>query len=598
MGCELIDVFPVYRHSLIKSGEQLKRLGASWDLIDGLYKDAENTRVNLAEFSQPLCTALQCALVDLLRHWGIVPHAVVGYSSGELAAAYCIGAMSLDTTMTAAYYRGVVAASLPKPGKLRNKGAVMAVALGKTDIEPVLSGLTRGVVRVACENSPLNVTVSGDADGIDDLYDLLHHTSSVFGRKLKVDVAYHSHHMQVIGDEYLACILKIEMTEDNSIKYFSSVTVELAEARELDELCWVTNLLNELKFSPALSKLCYGTVPSAEKTVDMLVEIGPHSALAGLIKQILSADKTLKNSRIAYASALVRNQDAVTTVLDLASKLFTRGFPVSIDNINNPGQDQSAEVLVDIPPGTTRDQGRISKAYRNRKKPRSDVLGVLNGICHPSEAQWRNVVRLSGVPWLREHKVQGHVVYPAGGFMAMAVEAAGRHASEMGVEVDEYIIREVTTSRALTRADWGGRNFADPWTSSRSYSSRSFAREITLAEQACSSDIEIRRFYDNIRQLGLDYGPSFARITAARASKDMCVARLSIADTAQVMPEAFEYPMIVHPTTFDSFLHTIFVAIASSGEGFQDPMVPVAIKQIRTSSKLTTKSGSSLDVFT
>ncbi|THW31619.1 polyketide synthase [Aureobasidium pullulans] len=650
MGCELIDdVFPVYRNSLIRSGEQLQRLGASWDLIDELYKNAENTRVNLAEFSQPLCTALQCALVDLLRHWGIVPHAVIGHSSGELAAAYCIGAMSLDTTMTSAYYRGVVAASLSKPGKLRNKGAMMAVALGKKDIEPILSGLTRGVVRVACENSPLNVTVSGDADGIDELYDLLHNTSSVFKRKLKVDVAYHSHHMQVIGDEYLACIPKIEMTENNSIKYFSSVTAELAEARELDELYWVTNLLNEVKFSPALSKLCYGTVPSAEETVNMLVEIGPHSALAGPIKQILSADKTLKNSRIAYASALVRNQDAVTTVLDLASKLFTRGFPVSIDNINNPGQDQSAEVLVDLPPyawNHTRSfwaEGRISKAYGNRKQPRSDVLGVLNGTCHPSEAQWRNVVRLSEVPWLREHKVQGNVVYPAGGFMAMAVEAAGRHASEMGVEVDEYIIREVTISRALiipeqteevetlltlrphhdaTRAEgeiWKEFNIYsvdinNTWTqhcrgmiSSRNLASangvslvqgQSFAREITLAEQACSSDIEIRRFYDDVRQSGLDYGPSFARITAARASKDMCVARLSIADTAQVMPEAFEYPMTVHPTTFDSFLHTIFMAITSSGEGFQDPMVPVAIKQIRISSKLPTKSGSSLDVFT
>jgi NADPH:quinone reductase-like Zn-dependent oxidoreductase/malonyl CoA-acyl carrier protein transacylase len=613
-----------------------------------MHKDVDNTRVNLAEFSQPLCTALQCALVDLLRSWGIVPHAVVGHSSGELAAAYCIGAMTLETTMTAAYYRGVVAASLMEPGKLRKKGAMMAVALGKKDVEPILKTLTRGVVRVACENSPINVTVSGDADGVDELYDILHNTP-VFKRKLKVDVAYHSHHMRVIGDEYLACIPKIEMTEKNSIKYFSSVSAEPAEAEELDELYWVTNLLNEVKFSPALSKLCHGTAPNADKTVDMLVEIGPHSALAGPIKQILSADKKLKDSRIAYASALVRNQDAVTTVLDLASKLYTRGFKVLVDNINDPEHNESAEVLVDLPPypwNHTRSfwaEGRVSKAYRNRRQPRSDVLGALNGTCHPSEAQWRNVVRLSEVPWLREHKVQGNVVYPAGGFMAMAVEAAGRYASETGVEIDEYIIREVTILHALiipeqtgevetlltlkpqhdaTRVEGGAwKEFAiysvdinNTWTqhcrgliSYKDLASANdvsltqgqiFKREITSAEQQCSSDIEIRRFYDDIRQLGLDYGPSFARITAARASKDMCIAKMSIADTARTMPEGFEYPMTVHPSTFDSFLHTIFMAVACSGEGFEDPMVPVAIKQIRISSRLPYKSGSSLDVYT
>lgn len=43
--------------------------------------------INKPEYSQPLCTALQLALVDLLNSIGIVPDTVVGHSSGEIAAA-------------------------------------------------------------------------------------------------------------------------------------------------------------------------------------------------------------------------------------------------------------------------------------------------------------------------------------------------------------------------------------------------------------------------------------------------------------------------------------------------------------------------------
>ena len=50
-------------------------------------RDTNNSRVNDPEFSQPICTALQIALVDLYQSLGIVPSVVVGHSSGEIAAA-------------------------------------------------------------------------------------------------------------------------------------------------------------------------------------------------------------------------------------------------------------------------------------------------------------------------------------------------------------------------------------------------------------------------------------------------------------------------------------------------------------------------------
>lgn len=88
MGGDLVK-YDVYRNSLENCENTLRSLGCRWSLSEELNRSAADTNLNLAEFSQPACTALQIALVDLLQHWGIQPSAVVGHSSGEIAAAYC-----------------------------------------------------------------------------------------------------------------------------------------------------------------------------------------------------------------------------------------------------------------------------------------------------------------------------------------------------------------------------------------------------------------------------------------------------------------------------------------------------------------------------
>lgn len=77
-----------------------------------LMKGKSSSRLHLAEFSQTLCTVLQIAIVDLLRTWKIAPVAVAGHSSGEIAAAYCLGALTRDDAWRAAHYRGVVSTAL------------------------------------------------------------------------------------------------------------------------------------------------------------------------------------------------------------------------------------------------------------------------------------------------------------------------------------------------------------------------------------------------------------------------------------------------------------------------------------------------------
>jgi hypothetical protein len=83
MGKELVD-HRAYRQSLETSQVSLDALGCKWSLQQELFASEEDSRIDSPEFSQPLCTALQIALVDLLRTWGIHPKSVVGHSSGEI----------------------------------------------------------------------------------------------------------------------------------------------------------------------------------------------------------------------------------------------------------------------------------------------------------------------------------------------------------------------------------------------------------------------------------------------------------------------------------------------------------------------------------
>ncbi|KAL9601094.1 MAG: hypothetical protein Q9179_002982 [Wetmoreana sp. 5 TL-2023] len=113
MGCGLMNLSPLLRSILQTCEDILRELpdGPSWSIIDELSKEFDRSDINDARFSQPLCTALQVGIVSLLRSWGIRPNAVVGHSSGEIAAAFAAGMISLRSAIITAYYRGLVLAS-------------------------------------------------------------------------------------------------------------------------------------------------------------------------------------------------------------------------------------------------------------------------------------------------------------------------------------------------------------------------------------------------------------------------------------------------------------------------------------------------------
>lgn len=185
MGRRLIQEYPAFREGIKPMDAILQSLehAPPWTIEDVLTSCEDESVITQPAVSQPVCTALQIALVNLCAAWGVTPAAVMGHSSGEIAAAYAAGALSMREALIVAFYRGHVCSRLQK------RGAMAAVGMGAEDVQPYL---VPGV-GIACENSVSSVTLSGDIQSLEGCLDAIRRDKDhVLVRRLQVAVAYHS----------------------------------------------------------------------------------------------------------------------------------------------------------------------------------------------------------------------------------------------------------------------------------------------------------------------------------------------------------------------------------------------------------------------
>jgi acyl transferase domain-containing protein len=320
-------------------------------LTEELLRDEQTTRVHEIQLSQPMNVALQLCLVKLLKSWGITPSAVTSHSSGEISAAYAVGALSFKEALGVVYYRGILAYKHQMFSTLA--GGMMAAGISAKHAERYLKNTSGGQVVVACINSPSSVTLSGDVVALDEVACRLE-KDGIFATRLKVPLAYHSHHMEPMAQDYtdtLVTILPHDRDWTGAI-FASPVTGDIVSSPQmLDPEHWVCNLTNPVLFCQALESMCFKQTTSngacitspTDTNVDILIEIGAHSTLSGPIKQ------TLKDRSMPYLSCLKRSVNAVDTMQDVACGLLARGYPVSLKAVNSPIGDANCKYLADLP---------------------------------------------------------------------------------------------------------------------------------------------------------------------------------------------------------------------------------------------------------
>ena len=350
------------------------------------------------------------------------------------------------------------------------------------------------------------------------------------------------------------------------------------------------------------------------------VEIGPHNSLETPIKDIW---KTLgnKTTNLNYIPTLRRGKDSISTCLDMAATLFITGHRVNLSNVNFPQSAPAPKLLGDLPPYAWMHgksywhESRLSRDYRLRPFVRHDILGVLDSGSTNIEPKWRNILRLSEVPWLEEHKVESTPVFPFAAYMTMIIQAAFQKALLNGLLVSDdsrYNLREVSvyrpitlpsasseveTSLTLRSFSTGVRESSDTWDEFRISSWQEAkgctencrgliqivsdttkvnqvdgereTNEVKAAytsmqlemQEKCDVEVDVDKSYDKVHSLGVQFGLLFRAIEKSKTCRGSSVGIVEVSETAHSMPYSHESDSVIHPTFLDGCFHATFFAL-------------------------------------
>lgn len=354
MGRELY-CYTEFAEAMHELNGYLEEFGATWSLLgrtptipcgapltstDELQKDHESSLIDQPYVSQPATTAIQIALTRLLSSWNIKPSAVVGHSSGEIAAAYAAGALPARSCMLIAYRRGTLAETLDQ-NKPERPGRMLAVGASQSKVRPMVKRLGSAQVVIACVNGPSLVTASGDERGISRLQSLTE-DENLLNKRLKVNIAYHSPHMNDISAEYLESLRAIAPSQSGIIGFHSSVRGQTMDTQSLNAEYWVENMTSPVLFSDGVESMYKG-----RSGPDVLIEIGPHNTLESPIRDILKSNA----KKVHYLSTLSRGQDATVTALSFASTLSLLGCDLDFGVINHLDRLLESLATYQVTPG-------------------------------------------------------------------------------------------------------------------------------------------------------------------------------------------------------------------------------------------------------
>lgn len=521
----------------------------------------------------------------------------------------------------------------------------MAVGLGRSEandyISRVVGDKEARCLVVGCVNSPSSVTVSGDLPALAELEQLLH-AHKVFARKLKVTEAFHSSHMKPMADEFVTLLVGLlgsnntDLTTSPSVIYSSPKTG--GRMNDLEPLLspshWTDSMLQPVEFESSLLEMCWDS-RKKEQCIDVLVEIGPHGALGGPIKQIMQL-QGLAETEIPYLSCLSRGKCAVDTMHRVAIALTQQGYRLEMDAISFPRGRHDAEVIVlhDLPTYPWSHETRYwreprnNRALRQNEHPPHHLIGSRDPLSPPYAPTWTNTLQISDIPWVRDHVVGSDIVFPGAGFITMAIDGMSQAHQPDPDENAFFSLRDVELTQALV-LPVDGESGVDLHLAIRPCDEKSlgikewhefavhsiFGHKNTWIEH-CTGLIRLekhghtswdapelpalkmmdpavysrktdpRSLWETLHGTGIRHGPIFQNISQIRSSGHYSLCTFEVADTASIMPCSYESEHIVHPTTLDSVIQAAYAPLVSTGTRLKAAMVPRRLKKLKVSSTL------------
>ncbi|MEV6325384.1 SDR family NAD(P)-dependent oxidoreductase [Nocardia sp. NPDC051787] len=567
MARELFDSEPIFRDALRQCDAVLGPIEDGIGLLDALYGDHDPGLLRRTVFTQPALFAVEWALWELWRAWGITPAAVLGHSVGEYVAACAAGAMTMEDALRLIAVRGRLMQRLP------DGGGMLAVDASADQIAPLVARY-ESAVTIAGYNGPAQVVVAGPGSALDLLLDDLS-SHGIRATPLTVSHAFHSPAMDPILDDLTAAAARAALT-DPAIPLVSNLTGAPLRAGELTPDYWARHARRPVRFAQGMQAM-------AGLGIDTFLEIGPQPTLSTLGGRVLG-------DSARFVASLRRGHGDRETMMTALAHLYVGGVPVNWDQVHRPHGRRR------VPAPTypfqrqrywveSRSDAVARPAASAPTRPGVPVRTDLPG----SVVDFDLTLGPHAPRYLADHVVDRDVVVPGAWFVSTIAATARELRTGEVVAIDDLVI---TSGLTLTgpqpvrvRFEPSTDGFAVLVTAETAEGPRVHARARVLAGQhrlpagASRADI-LRRcpdhlagadFYALLAAAGLPYGPAFRRVVDVRVGEREALVTLSDPDTDAG-------PGMVHPVLLDAAFQATYAAM--SPRAWDHTWVPFAVDRV------------------
>lgn len=555
MGRELMQHEPVFKR-MIEACDEAMRPWAKFSLMDELNRPEAETKMQRTEISQPAIFAMQMALAALWQSWGIQPAAVVGHSVGEVAAACIAGILTLDQAAKIIVLRGRFMDECAAAG-----GTMLAVGMSPDEALAVIAKHDR-TVSIAAFNGPRSLTLSGLKTSLEVIAAELE-SKGVFARFLQVSHPFHHAMMQPAADALKSALADLTPTPE-TLPFFSTVTGQRHDGVSCDANHWSRGVRQPVEFASAIGDL-------AEFGVDAWLEIGAHPALVRSIQECLG-DSSGKTAVLASARREREHESLLETAMDLhlaGVVLDFKALTPSRRHLTLPTYswdkarwwNESADMR----------EGRLAPGGR----------GLLDIRLARATPTWITRLDSRHMAFLKDHRVENLIIFPAAGFVEMVLEAGVQLFESKAFVIEDFEIRKplilpdppsgllLELTYDLTERTFSIQSRFESgasWSTHVVGSMRGERTESSFATSAWEAstlpNVGLDTFYGHMADMGLRYGEEFRPIRELSAGAGKSSGRVSLGQT--IAQRAAEYPL--HPVLFDGALQ-IFSAGAATIEG-------------------------------